>query len=76
MEQIRLVVGHLLTLVGLLNRYRRQQHKCSQHQAPKRPAGPDVNWMVVHGGILGLNYVFAARQVSLFLRRIDHLRLV
>ncbi|VDO06247.1 unnamed protein product [Rodentolepis nana] len=36
-----------------------QQSLC---RALKRPIVPDVNWMVVHGGILGLNYVFSARK--------------
>ncbi|VDL18687.1 unnamed protein product [Hymenolepis diminuta] len=69
LEQIRLVVGHLLTLINLLGRYRQQclqrsQQQRSQTRAQKRPAAPDVNWMVVHGGILGLNYVFSARKTQ------------
>ncbi|VDM17468.1 unnamed protein product [Hydatigera taeniaeformis] len=52
--QVRLVVQHLLCLVSLLRR---------QHQEPlKRSHTPKVNWMVVHGGLLGLNYLLSARN--------------
>ncbi|KAL5970744.1 hypothetical protein TSMEX_001524, partial [Taenia solium] len=52
--QVRLVVQHLLCLVCLLRR---------QRQEPmKRSRTPKVNWMVVHGGLLGLNYLLSARS--------------
>ncbi|KAL5106891.1 hypothetical protein TcWFU_005968 [Taenia crassiceps] len=52
--QVRLVVQHLLCLVCLLRR---------QRQEPmKRSRTPKVNWMVVHGGLLGLNYLLSARR--------------
>ncbi|CDI97151.1 TATA binding protein associated factor 172 [Echinococcus multilocularis] len=52
--QVRLVVQHLLCLVCLLHR---------QRQEPmKRTRTPKVNWMVVHSGLLGLNYLLSARS--------------
>ncbi|KAH9278152.1 TATA-binding protein-associated factor [Echinococcus granulosus] len=52
--QVRLVVQHLLCLVCLLRR---------QRQEPmKRTRTPKVNWMVVHSGLLGLNYLLSARS--------------
>ena len=54
--QVRLVVHHLLSLIRLLLLHRQGQ--------PKRLRAPEVNWMVAHGGLLGLNYLLSARNVS------------
>ena len=58
---MRLVVQHLLSLIHLL--LRRGSHPQTQQQL-KRPRTPEVNWMVAHGGLLGLNYLLSARSVS------------
>uniref|UniRef100_A0A5K3ESK6 TATA-binding protein-associated factor n=1 Tax=Mesocestoides corti TaxID=53468 RepID=A0A5K3ESK6_MESCO len=54
-DQIQQVVHHLLCLVSMLKREEKQL------PGRKRPATPKANWMVVHGGLLGLNYLLSAR---------------